>query len=502
MAAPQLEKPERDLIEFEDNKGADSESYVSFSKLKPPYLKEAKKISGFHVWYVDGSYVRKNIDTEFNNYGQHYRFNFIPRHEFWIDYEAKKELGYFVNHLLIEYKLMDEGKNYVTAVNIADRLEKKERQAKKEIKELLKKDKKNIINKIHKRILFKANKIKVWLVSGYLVRSLFNPSFTAGGHDKVYSFIPPYEIWIDNTIASKDWGFDILHELHERYLMSKNKNIRKKANYNDSHEQAIALEQKYMDNPEGLDERIKLELRRNNKEATAQKKLIIKWLILAKNSRESLKKDRGAFWEKNKQDFEKNVKEIMAQYKFPKPWKLNIITANFLSKKDKEIMPYDKSTWSFVDIVGATKKQGFDLIVFLHKSDLEYLSLPAMIPVLVHEIKHAYQAIKNPKKYTEQTTDDNLYKKFEAEAEAELRKYSDDFRKQLVLERIAYSYHKRGWEGAKKAAYFFYEECRYAFGEGYEREMEKYEYELFLNALKKKDFDLFIDSFIETFNTI
>ncbi len=27
--------------------------------------KEVKKVKGFHIWYVDGSYVRKNIDTEF-----------------------------------------------------------------------------------------------------------------------------------------------------------------------------------------------------------------------------------------------------------------------------------------------------------------------------------------------------------------------------------------------------------------------------------------------------
>ncbi len=482
---------------------SDSESFVSFSKLKAPYLKEVKRINGFHIWYVDGSYVRKNIDTEFNNYGQHYRFKFIPRHEFWIDYEAKKEFGYFVNHLLIEYKLMSQGKDYVTAVTVADKIEKKERQAKKDIKELLKKDKKEIVHHVHKRILFKSNKIKVWLVSGYLVRSLFNPSFTAGGHDKVYSFVPKDEIWIDNTIASKDWGFDILHELYERRLMSKNKNIRKKVNYNESHEKAILLEQKYMDNPEELDERIKLELRRNNKEANAQqKKLVNKWLILARDSREELKKDYKAFWDKNKRDFEKNLKEISKNYKFPKPWKVNIITANFISKKDKEIMPYDKSTWSFVDVVGATKKQGFDIIIFFHKSDLDYLSLPAMIPVLVHEMKHAYQAIKNPKRYTEQVTDDQLYKKFEADAEAELRKYSDDFRKQLVLERIAYSFYKKGWKAAQKTAHYFYEESMYAFGEGYEREMEKYEYELFLNAFKKKDFNLFIDSFIETFNTI
>jgi hypothetical protein len=496
MAAPQLE-----ISRIKSRSNNSSQFYVSLSKLRPPYLKQVKSINGFHIWYVDGSYIRKNIDTEFNNYGQNHRFKFIPEREFWIDYEAKKELGYFLFHLLIEHKLMEEGKDYVTAVTTADRLEKKERQNKKEIIELLKQDKKKIIDRVHKRILLKSNQIKVWSVSGYLVRSLFNPSFTAGGHDKVYNFIPKNEVWIDNTIASTNWGFSILHELYERRLMLQNKNVKKKDNYEDSHEKAILLEQKYMKYPEGLDARIRLELKRNSQNYYSGKKMINHLLMVARNAREDLKRNKEEFWKKNKSEFDRNIKQLTSLYKFPKPWKVHVIAADFLSKSGKELMPYDKNSWCFVDIVGATRKQGFDIVVFFSKSDLQYLSLPAMTSLVVHEMRHVYQAIKNPKKYSEQTVNDELYKKFEEEAEAEIRRYPDDLRKQAVLEKIIYSYSTKGWQGAQKEAYYLYEECQYAFGDGYKREMEKEEYDLFLEAKKKKDINLFIESFIDTFDT-
>ncbi|MFA5856562.1 MAG: hypothetical protein WC867_04340 [Candidatus Pacearchaeota archaeon] len=482
------------------NNRIESKSYVSFSKLKAPYLKEAKKVKGFHIWYVDGSYVRKNIDTEFNNYGQHYRFNFIPKKEFWIDYEAKKELKYFIDHLLIEFKLMDHGKDYFSAVTIADKIEKKERLENPSIKSILKYDKEEVIDLIHKKILFKTDKLKVWVVSGYLVRSLFNPSFTAGGHDRIYNFIPKNEVWIDNTIASKDWGFVILHELYERNLMLNNHNLSKKDNYEDSHEKAIKLEKKFMASPDGLDERIKIELNKITfKKQKIEKLPIEKYLQIARNSRKELKTDKIKFWENNKSKIKNNIEEIIKQFRFPKNWKINVAISNFLDKKDNNYDANDTGTWSFVDIVGATKKQGFDIFVFFHKSDLEFLSLPALIPIVVHEMKHVEQAIRNPKQYIAQAINDDLHKKHEAEAEAEIGKYPEDFRKQAVLEKIVYSYYNFGWKSAKKTARYLYIESKFAFGDGYVSEMNKEEYDLFLKAEKAMDIDLFINNFSKTF---
>ncbi len=59
--------------------------------MKKPYIKKFVEISHFKVWIVDGKYVRDNIDEEFNNYGQHYQFKFIPEKEFWIDRKEHRE---------------------------------------------------------------------------------------------------------------------------------------------------------------------------------------------------------------------------------------------------------------------------------------------------------------------------------------------------------------------------------------------------------------------------
>jgi hypothetical protein len=37
------------------------------------------------VRIVDGVYICGHMDEEFTNFGQHYRFKFIPKNEFWID---------------------------------------------------------------------------------------------------------------------------------------------------------------------------------------------------------------------------------------------------------------------------------------------------------------------------------------------------------------------------------------------------------------------------------
>ena len=63
--------------------------------------------------------------------------------------------------------------------------------------------------------------LSVWIVSGRLVRSVFDIDFTAGGHDYVYEFVPTNEVWIDDDIEEQERGYVLLHELHERNRMSK-----------------------------------------------------------------------------------------------------------------------------------------------------------------------------------------------------------------------------------------------------------------------------------------
>src|SRR4030042_1232265 len=95
---------------------------------KPPYIELIDKRGDLKIWIVDGSYIRGHIDEEFTNFGQHYRYSYIPEKEFWIDQEAQHdERGFFIDHLLVEHSLMAKGMPYDEALTEADRVERRER---------------------------------------------------------------------------------------------------------------------------------------------------------------------------------------------------------------------------------------------------------------------------------------------------------------------------------------------------------------------------------------
>lgn len=220
-----------------------------------------------------------------------------------------------------------------------------------------------------------------------------------------------------------------------------------------------------------------------------------RFLRQIKKARNDIKFDRKNFWNKNRINFKNNIKTLASFFEFPRGWTVNIIASSFLL--DKPGLPYDKDVWSFSDVVAATEKQGHDIIIFFNKGDLEFLSTPALLPIVIHEVKHVYQASANPKEYVKATVDDELSRKYESEADAEVRKYSDEFRKQNVLEKVMFCYDMRGWEGARKMVDYLYKEAQDAFGGGYDQSMSKEEYETFLKAQEERDIDLFMDYFIE-----
>ncbi|MCR4327685.1 MAG: hypothetical protein NUV46_03840 [Nanoarchaeota archaeon] len=200
--------------------------------MKKPYKREIGKVGGLKVWIVDGSYVRKNIDEEFTTCGEHYVFKKIPKNELWLDNGIDKDdEKYFIDYVLIEHNLMAKGYSYDTTWREGNRVQKREREKDKEfkkIKKLQSKESYKIIDKIHKKLLKKySNNLQVWVVNGKIVRDLFFIDFVDGGHDKVYSFVPQNEIWLDNGISKKEIKFVLLHEAHERYLMSKGFNYRR-----------------------------------------------------------------------------------------------------------------------------------------------------------------------------------------------------------------------------------------------------------------------------------
>jgi hypothetical protein len=221
-----------------------------------------------------------------------------------------------------------------------------------------------------------------------------------------------------------------------------------------------------------------------------------KFLKQLKRARLELRNDRKNLWNKNNVNFNNNIKNLMSFFKFPEGWVVNVISSKFLL--DKPSMPYDKDVWSFSDVVSATKNMGFEIILFFNKADLEFLSASALLPIVVHEIRHVYQAAENPKVYVTSTVDEELNRKYETDADAEVRKYNDEFRRENVLEKIMFCYDEEGWKGAKKMADYLYKEASEAFGGGYDQEMKKEEYDMFEKAMDEKDIDLFLDYFIKS----
>ena len=185
------------------------------------YLKKIGSRGKIVIWLVDGIKIRRDLDKEFTNFGQHFCFPFIPKYEFWIDREAvPNERRFFIDHLLIEWQLMKKGYPYSRAFRLADEKELSERKKAGDFKKAMNEKGVLSVDKVHCRLLETINnKISIWLVRGRLVRSVFDVNFTEGGHDLVYNYIPKNEVWLDNDVLAKERAYIILHELYERSLM-------------------------------------------------------------------------------------------------------------------------------------------------------------------------------------------------------------------------------------------------------------------------------------------
>jgi hypothetical protein len=218
-------------------------------QLKSPYIKKIDQRDELSIWAVDGSYIRSKIDEEFTNFGQHYRYNYIPGNEFWIDLGTKSdEWRFFIDHLLVEHRLMEKGMPYEKAIVEADREERKERRRAHDVSRLTNHGKKLPEGKdVHIRLWKKLKSgISVWIVNGRLVRSVFDIDFTAGGHDYVYEFVPENEVWIDDDIEEAERGYVLLHELHERNRMASG------WDYDKAHNESSRLEYNLRHHPDEL----------------------------------------------------------------------------------------------------------------------------------------------------------------------------------------------------------------------------------------------------------
>lgn len=230
--------------------------------MKKPYEKKVETVGGFDVWSVDGKYIREKIDEEFTNFGQHYGFRFIPKHEFWLDRERTPgEEHFFVHHLLIENRLMAGGMTYDRALEIADRAELRERHKVDYIKKSRKPGRSRatiMAKKVHrKQLKCYSRYLDVWVVKGRVVRDTCFIDYTEGGHDKVYTFIPPREVWLDDDLEPRERKFVLLHEVHERFLMAQGEK------YFQAHRSASHIEYHCRHHPKELDAKLAEALAQN-----------------------------------------------------------------------------------------------------------------------------------------------------------------------------------------------------------------------------------------------
>ncbi|MBI2629708.1 hypothetical protein HYW76_01275 [Candidatus Pacearchaeota archaeon] len=225
--------------------------------------------------------------------------------------------------------------------------------------------------------------------------------------------------------------------------------------------------------------------------------MIKKILKEAENSRRMLKSGRKIFFSENTKNFEKNINKILNTFKkeIPNGWKVYLTAGNFIGKE--KIMPYDYDSFSSTNLIAASEKQGKEIMIFINKSRLGFLSLPALIPIIIHELEHVKQAANNPKKYLLSMTDDKLSIKLEAEAENAVKKLPEELRKQEILESVVYCFETEGWNAAVKMADFFIN-IEKMYGGGYLRNITSQEYEALLKARKKNNINIFIDFLIHS----
>jgi hypothetical protein len=219
------------------------------ASLKQPYIKNIEARGDFQVWIMDGIYIRGHIDEEFTNFGQHYRYPYIPDLEFWIDQEAEhNETTFFIDHLLVEHDLMARGVSYAEALTQADKIERRERRRAGDVRKVTHQgqglpDPATVHEHLWKRL---ESGLSVWIINGRLVRSAYDIDFTAGGHDHVYEFVPSGEVWIDDAIEERERSFVLIHELHERNRMALG------MPYSQAHAESSRLEFHFRHHPDEL----------------------------------------------------------------------------------------------------------------------------------------------------------------------------------------------------------------------------------------------------------
>ena len=181
------------------------------------------QLGRFTVCLVDGPWVRAHCQPDgddFTNFGQHYRFSFIPKFEFWIDfYEANRsEQGFFLVHLLTEWQEMDNGSDYDDAYDRAVEVETRVRAKYQDISP--------DVDPLRARLRFWhecRDGRAIWLASEPFIHEHLSINWVEGGHWLVpgYQFEPKPDTWIGATLPPFERLVITGHELGENSRMQK-----------------------------------------------------------------------------------------------------------------------------------------------------------------------------------------------------------------------------------------------------------------------------------------
>jgi hypothetical protein len=109
--------------------------------VKNPYnvLLFSNEAYDIEIWLVDGKYVRTNIDEEFIGGGHHYRYDFIPENEIWIEDNTREDeiINYLIHELHERHLMKHEGLEYDAAHEKSSEVELYSRHYPEEIRNML-----------------------------------------------------------------------------------------------------------------------------------------------------------------------------------------------------------------------------------------------------------------------------------------------------------------------------------------------------------------------------
>ncbi len=113
-----------------------------------------------------------------------------------------------------------------------------------------------LIPKARLEQIMQLGSVSVWKVNGKFIRDWIFIDFTEGGNTEAYPWMPPNEIWIDNSmyVPEDESQYTLLHELTEFNLMRQ-----QGWNYAKAHDEACVTERKARQNPERLSELMAVE---------------------------------------------------------------------------------------------------------------------------------------------------------------------------------------------------------------------------------------------------